>query len=189
MGFIEDGKGSGRLVGVNAQNRLETEALTIPLQHYTSHVLESAYQISNTINISTSKQPILLIQNGSVDKDISITYMRTQSASAADTNEDAFFSIEVGGQWGSGGTDLAPINLKVGSSNSAVGTFKGGTSIATTGTYVEIDRNNMANSMQTYSKEGSLVIPRNQSLIIYHTGSTVAGTAYCRVSFIVTEES
>jgi len=185
MGFIEDGGGSGNLTHVSDGNRLKTEALAISLQHYISHSKKSAYQVSNTINIAASKQPIMLVQNGSIDKDISVTYIRIHSAGAASTNENAYFTLEAGGQWASGGSDLTPTNMNIASSNAAVGTFKGGTGIVTTGTFIEIDRNYTANTMQIYNKEAALVIPRGQSLAIYHTGSTAAGIAYCRVSFVV----
>jgi len=189
MSFVEDGRGSGRLAAVSITNRMAVEALGLTLQHYTSHTEQSAYQVSNVIDIAASKQPILLIENGSVDKDIIVTYIRIQSAGASDTNENAFFTLETDGQWASGGTDLVPVNLYTGSSNAAVGTFKGGVGITTSGITTEIDRNYQANSMQAYNKEGSLIIPRSQSLIIYHTGSSVAGKAYARVSFLVHKEN
>jgi len=183
--FVEDGTGSGYLAKVTNKNRLSVEAISISSQHYVSHTEESAYQASQEIDIAASEQTILLLQNGSTDKDMIVTYIRVHSASAAATNKNAYFSIKIGGTYASGGSAIVPTNVNAGSTNAAVGIFYGDTGIVTAGTFTEIDRNYTANSMQTYNKEGALILKRGQAILITHTGSSDEGVAYARVSFMV----
>jgi hypothetical protein len=179
---IEDGTGSGKKVKVNSLNQLSVSAVSSSRQHEASHEDQKAYQISANLLITNSKQNLLLITNNSTD-DLIVTYIRVMSIGAAAANVGAFFTLEVGGSYSSGGTAVTPTNVSVGSSNSADATVYDGQSAITVADFTEIDRNYTANSMQSYSKDGSIVLPRGASFLVTHTGSTVAGTAYCRVSF------
>ena len=189
MAKIIDGSGKGYEAKVTSSNRLLTEALSVPIQHAVSHDKQQSYQVISTIDIAASKQYFLSVTNTSSTKDMIVTYIRVNSASAAATNEDAFFSIEVNGSYTSGGSAVIPTNVYVGSPNSADVEAYGNGAITTGGTPLEIDRNYTANSMQSFSKEGSIVIPKNATIHIAHTGSTAAGTAYARISFYMNEPS
>lgn len=182
---IEDGTGTGKVVKVTATNKMEVRAVSIAHQHNVSEQNSLAFQTSATLAIANTKTNIMLIQNSSDTQDMVITYLRLATIGAAAANAAAFWTIETGGSYASGGTAITPTNMKTGSSVSASGLFynAAGSSIVTAGTHVEIDRNYASNEMVKYNKEGALILPKNQSLLITHTGSTTAGTAYCRVSF------
>lgn len=185
---IEDGTGKGYVAKVTANNRLLTRALTVSHQHHISDTIEEAYQVVTSaggVNIAASKQNILLVENTSDTRDMVITYIRLETIGAAAASASAFWTMEVGGLYSSGGTAVTPVNMHIGSSKNAQGLFYdgNGSAIVTTGTFNEIDRLYKANDQVIYRKEGSIVIPKNQSLLITHTGSTAAGVAYARVSF------
>lgn len=184
MSIIEDGTGSGNKTKVDNDNRLHVRSVSQSLQHVTSREDKEAFQVEADLAIATSEKNLLLIQNTDNDRDIVITLIRMGSAGAAATNTSAYFSVKVGGQYSSGGTNKTPINLFVGNSTPAIGTFKdGGSTIVTTGTFSEIDRYYDANRLETFDKQGALIIPSGQALLVSHVGSTVAGNAYVDVTF------
>jgi hypothetical protein len=186
--IIKDGTGSGSEARV-INNRLVTKAVTSPLQHVVSESSQQAYQVSADIAIATSEQNLLLVKNTSSTSNIVLTYIRVQAAGAAAAGTAAYFNISVGGDYASGGTAITPTNMFVGSANAADGVFYDatGSAIVTSGTFTQIDRTYLDND--TYSKSGSLILAKGSSLLISHKGSTVAGQAYCRVSFYFDDET
>lgn len=183
--IIEDGTGQGHKAKVTAENRLYTHSLAIPVQAHISENHQQAFQVCGQIDIADSEKVILFLKNDDPDRKAVITYIRIMSAGAADLNKDAYFSIKMNGIYSSGGTAVTPVNMSAGSNQEAeVIAYQGtGTDIVLTGTSQCIDKNWSANSMQSYNKEGSLQLPRGQSMSIHHIGSTVAGIAYARISF------
>lgn len=185
MGFtLEDGRGSGREAGVDKDFRLETHSVSEYYQAYLSRTEGNAYQVSGSTAIAASTKTILTLKNNTQDKDFIVTYIRVMSAGAAATNENAYFTIKKGGAYASGGTSVAIPNMNFGS-----GVVSGGVAYddnpTMSGTSIEIDRNYSANSMQSYSKWGSIVVSPGNTISIDHTGSTAAGDAYARISFYV----
>lgn len=182
---IESGTGNGREAAVNTENQLVTDAVVNSLQHHVSHVHSKAFQVSTFVNILASKQTLLNITNDSAN-DMIITYIRLMSIGAAAANSAAFFTLEGGGEYTSGGAALTPVNMNLGQQVvSSANVYSGSTPIVDTG-YTEFDRNYEANSMQSYNKDGSVILTRGSSLIATHTGSTAAGVAYARISFYMT---
>lgn len=182
---IQDGTGSGSFAKIDNENHIHVRAVTVSLQHKVSSQANNSFQVSSAKAIDTSSQNILLLKNASDTKDIVITYIRIATAGAAATNSTAFFTINVGGDYASGGTPVTPTNMYVGSSVDADGTFYDATAsdIVLSGTQVEIDKAYEANTELNYNKEGSLILPKNSILVISHIGSTIAGVAHTRVSF------
>lgn len=187
---LKDGTGKGYSAKIDKEHRLHVLSTQEPLQHYISHNDQKAFQVSANVAIDTTEQTLLLIKNTSDTKDLVITYMRSESVGAAAANVLAYYNIKVGGDYSSGGDVATPTNMYVGAAVAAEGDFyTGGTAIVMSGTPVEIDRSFEANSAIKYSKEGSLIVPKNSVLSISHKGSTVAGNAYCRVSFYYQDTS
>jgi len=182
---IEDGLGTGKLVKVNSNHKLEVEAVTISEQHNIAIETQSTFQISGEITIGTSETTVITLKNTHSTKDVIITYIRVMSIGAAVSNASAYFNVKLGGEYASGGTAITSVNMYTDSPVTAtVESYEGsGTAIVMGGTPVEIDRNYTANSMQSYGKEGSVIVPKNSSISITHKGSTVAGTAYARISY------
>jgi len=183
MSQIEDGTGSGKLAKVNNENRLLVKAVTSENQHHVSEADHQAYQMSADIAIDITEQDLILIKNTSSTRNLIVTFIRLEVASAAAASEDAYFNVEIGGDYASGGTASVPINMNVGSGTSADGEFydASGAAIVVSGTWNQIDRTYKDDN--SYNKHGSLILPKNACLKISHKGSTAAGQAYCRVSF------
>jgi hypothetical protein len=189
MSKITDGKGSGRAAEVNIHNRLETDATSHSAQSRASIQDEQSYQISTTHTITNSDVPMLYLQNDSSTHHLVITYIRVMSIGAAASNVGAYFTILLGDSYTSGGTALTAINVNENSGNIADSTAYDGTNSLTVSGGSEIDRNWTANTMQSYDKEGSVVLGKNDSITINHLGSTVAGTAYARISYYFIEKT
>lgn len=187
---ITSGIGNGVEAGVDHNNRLMTESSTRSAQARVSIEDGKAFQVESAqVAVGTSKQTVLLLKNNSKSEKMIITYMRVMSAGVAAWNAAAFFSIHLGGDYVSGGTAVTPINVNTASGNEPLDMvyYDGTVAVVTSGTLDQIDMHHCANEMATYSKEGSVVIAPGGMLTIQHIGSTVAGTAYARVSFYLTE--
>ena len=183
---IESGTGNGYEAEVSPENHLQVDAVAIPHQGYVSREHHRAFQASAAITIAASKVNLLLITNNS-DLDLTVSYIRLMSIGAAAASETSYFTVEGGGSYTSGGDVNTPVNMNIGQNTLAsVSIYDGGTAIVAAD-FTEFDRNYEANSMQSYNKDGALVLKRGASIMITHTGSTVAGTAYCRVSFYYEE--
>lgn len=184
---IEDGKGTGKLAEVNSENRLLVESISVSEQHNISKEDQESYQVEGEIDIATSEKTILVLTNTSNTKDAVVSFIRIMSIGAAAASASSYFNVKLGGGYSSGGTTVSPVNVYIDSPKDAdVTAYEGsGTDIVMSGTPIQIDRNYTANSMQSYNKEGSIVIPKNSSVSITHLGSTIAGKAYARISFFM----
>jgi len=182
ISFIIKGP-NGNSVGVSSNNRLKTKAVSTSQQHFISHHDGLAYQASGEITIGTSDVPVLYLENNDSARDLVITYIRFQSIGAAVASETAYFTVSLSDSYTSGGDAVVPTQMNRSSPNVADAVCYDGNSSLTISGGVEIDKNYEANSMQSYNKEGTIILPKGQSISIWHKGSTVAGTAYARFSF------
>jgi len=180
---ILDGTGSGNEAKVDVENRLHTTSVSQSNQHHVSISESGSYQVSGEISIGTSDTGILYLENTSDTHDLVVTFIRVMSIGAAAASSAAYFTLNVGGSYTSGGAAIVPTNMKVGSSTTASATAYDGTTPLVLANFTEIDRNYEANSMQSYNKDGSIVLGKGNSIAINHKGSTVAGEAYARISF------
>ncbi len=179
---IKDGA-TGAVASVDDTGRLLTRSINTSLQHYVSHHEGESYQVSTETPIVATNEPVLYLQNNDSSHDMVISYIRFQSIGATAAAETAYFTIVVGDLRTSGGVAVAPKNLSLGSANTADAVAFGGGSVLAVAGGTEIDRNYEANSMQTYNKDGSIIIPKGQSISIWCKGTDTNGTAYARISF------
>ena len=188
---IEDGLGKGFYAEVNSDGELKVQSIADTPQHQASHKFGDAYQIlSDGISISTTEQPVLFLKNIHNTKDLVITYIRFESIGAAAASIDSNFKVKVQGTYTSGGVSSNPINVNLGSNKSAqCDSYNGGSSLIIGETNSKIiDVNYQANSMQTYNKQGALILNTGDSIYITHKGSTVAGNIFARISFYYTDK-
>ena len=120
---ILDSTGAGYGARVNKKNRLDTRSVAETLQHNISHEDNLSFHVSADIAVLATEQDILFIQNEHESKNLVVTYIRVESAGVATPDENAYFSIGVGGTYTSGGTDITPINMFANSAIAASGTF------------------------------------------------------------------
>jgi len=179
-----NGTGDDREAAVG-DHGLEVSSTMQSIQHVISHDEQNAYQVSGLVTVNTTEKPVLTLKNTSPTKKVVVTYMRVTTIGAAVASATAFFAFKNAGSRSSGGTAVTPVNMFSGSPKSAsVEAYEStGSDVVMNGAEVEFDRNYAANSMEKYGKEGVLVLDTNQSVTITHIGSTVAGSAYARISF------
>ena len=180
---IQNGVGAGRLMKVDKKFRATVASTSISSQAQVSSDDAQSYQVSAEQSIGTADVPILYLENDSNSKNMIITYLRVMSAGAATQTATAYFTISLGDSYTSGGADLVPKNMNQTSGNKAEVVCKDGSAALTVSGGTEIDKNFSANSMQSYNKEGSIVLGSGGAISVWHKGSTVAGNAYARISF------
>ncbi len=185
---ILDGRGQGNVAGVDLDGRLKVVSKNKPLQHLISQEDEEVYQVIGTAPLAATTVVALHIKNLSSTKNIIITYIRHQIIGPAGgaTLPDAgnYYSIALGRTYVSGGSVAIPINVHVGSGHSAnVIVYKGAPVL--TGTAEEIDRwyTKAEADMNSFNKEGALIISPNNTMELSYIGDQTSGTIYTRLSF------
>lgn len=189
-GIIKDGTGAGYAAKVDSSNRLRTYSKSASIQHVVSEHDQEAYQIIGLSTLSAGIVTVLHMKNISQDDNIIVTYIRHQvvgvSGGTPFPNPDNYFSVSLGRTYVSGGSIATPVNVFGGSGHTAEALIYQGDPVLT-GTSQEIDRwyTKADGDMNTFNKEGALIIPPNQTLEITYTGDQTSGTIYGRLSFIV----
>ena len=193
MDTIRDGKGSGALAEVGSDNKLRVSAKSSSIQHSISVKEKQAYQVIGTATLSATTVVVLHVKNISSALNMVVTYLRHQvvgaSGGTAFPNSSNYFSVGLRSIYNSGGTEVIPVNVNAGSGNTAQVTAYGNGPILT-GHSKEIDRwyTKADGDMNTFNKEGSLVIPPNSTMEVSYTGDQTGGLVYARISFIMETE-
>jgi len=189
MEQIKDGTGKGYLARVDSDNRLRTYAKSASIQHVVSEHEEEAYQVIGIATLSAGTVVALHIKNISSGNMV-VTYLRHQVVGATGgtsfPNTSNYFTIGLGRTYSSGGSLVTPVNVFGGSGNTAeVTAYQADPTLA--GTAQEIDRwyTKSDGDMNTFNKEGALIIPPNQTMEVSYVGDRTGGTIYTRVSFIM----
>ena len=188
MGLIlEDGKGSGKTVGVSTDNRLETEAITYSLEHHANHSHGKAFSLCFSQSNTAAGDCIAYILN-SDDEDMILEGVSV-GVTDCTANDSIYFKL---GDTGTrnGATALTPVNCNSGSGNSAVGTFEKGADLdggsATLAGGSEYDRIIMAgitDKVSTYYNfEQGIILPKNRTFTMWVDGSGT-GTWYITLHF------
>ena len=190
MTKIQDGTGSGKWAKVDGDNRLSVYAKSASIQHVVSEHEQEAYQVIGTASLSSGTVTVLHIKNISQDKNMVVTYVRHQLVGASGgtsfPNTSNYFSVSLGRTYDSGGAVATPVNVFSGSGHTAeVTAYQDSPTLA--GTASEIDRwyTKSDGDMNTFNKEGALIIPPNATMEINYVGDQTSGTIYARLSFII----
>jgi hypothetical protein len=190
--MIIDGKGSGKRAEVNSDNQLVSAAVSQSIQHWLSRFKEQAYQVIGTANLAAGTIAALHIKNIATDKLLTVTYIRHQvidlAGGTALPNASNYFIIALGRLRVSGGAEIAPVNVNEGSGLEAmVEAYQGNPTL--TGTAKEIDRwyTKAEGDMNTFSKEGAVIVQPGRGLELSYVGDQAAGILYTRLSFLMVE--
>ena len=187
--FLDDGKGRGYKSQVDKNLRMHVKAFSVNEAHAVSADELNGYSFLSSKAIAASEIKLLLIKNTHASKVIVINRIELETIGAAAANASAFWTVYTGGDYASGGTAVTPVNMHVGASPTATGSFYDATAstIVTSGTLSTIHKTYVANDRLTLDDSGMIVLPRNATLTISHTGSTAAGVAQAHVEFYVNE--
>lgn len=188
--FIKDGTGKGYLAKVNSDNQMEARAQSESLQHSQSVKNQQAYQVLSVINLSAATIVPIHIKNISKTKNFVLTYIRHQIIDQAGgtgfPNVDNYFRMAFKRIRTAGtGNLLTPVNLFVGSGNTAE--IEAYSEPTLTGTAAEVDRwyTQSEGDMNTLNKQGSVIVSPNNTIEVAYVGDQTSGSVYMRLSFIM----
>jgi hypothetical protein len=186
---IESGIGNGRWAAVDKGNRLSVASESFPYQHIISKDEEQAYEVSGTATLASGTVIGLHIKNTSSSRNMVVTYIRHQivdpAGGTALPNASCYYTINSSGSYTSGGSTVTAVNVSVGSGNVAeVEAYDSNPTIAV-GT--EIDRwyTKAEADMNSYNKEGALIIQPGQSIYVAYVGDHTSGVFYNIVEFLM----
>ena len=190
---LVNGTGSGCFpLEIGPDNRAHVRAISESLQHVTAHEEQNAYQVIGEADLASGTVVPLHIMNGSVSADVIITYIRHQIIDAANgtafPNVSNYFRLNFGREYSSGGTLAAIANTNSGSVKSSEAVvYEGNPTLS--GTAIELDRwyTKAEGDMNTFNKEGAVILRPSQSMELAYVGDHTAGIIYTRLSFIVVE--
>ena len=184
---ISDGR-SRNTAHVDIENRLWVNAKSSSIQHVISSVDQDAYQVSGSATLSSGTVVALHIINNDPNKNMTITYLRHQIIGASGgtdfPNANNWFSARLGRSYSADGSVVLPVNMFGGSGNAAaITTYEGNPTL--TGTAFEFDRwyTKADGDMNTYNKEGALIIPPNRTIELSYVGDRTSGIIHTRISF------
>ena len=189
---LVDGTGSGYLAKVRSDNKLTVYATSASYQHAVSEEDEQAYQVIGTATPVVGTAPVIHIKNTSTTKNMVVTYVRHQvidvSGGTALPNTSCYFYMSLGRTYTSGGAAATPVNVFAGSGNEAdVIAYSGSSAITLAGTADIIDLwyTKAEGDMNSFNKEGALIIPPGQTLECSYVSDHTSGLIYSRVSFLM----
>lgn len=190
MGFIIEDPRNGTTAKVNDEGNLTTRAITHSLQHHHSRVDGQVYQVVGDASVAAGTNSVLHITNDSDTRWLIGTFIRMQAVDlaggTAPPSANTYFQMGFGTTYSAGGTAVLPVNMNQTSGNEpSVTAYDGLPTLA--GTFVEIDRYypDTDADMVTFSKAGSLILGKNDTLDIRLVTDNTSGTAYARVTFVM----
>ena len=192
MHQIKDGTGKGYLAKVTKDNRLSVFSASASVQLVQSLEQNEAYQVIGTSTLSSGTTTALHVQNSSSTKNMIITYMRHQvvdpAGGAALPNTSNYFSMAFGREYVSGGSLVTPVNVFAGAGKTAELTCYQSAPVLS-GTADEIDRwyTKDEADMNSFRKEGAVIIPPNRTIELSYVGDQISGLLYARMSFLMRE--
>jgi len=183
--FIEDGTGNGFKQKVDKNFRSHVKAFIVSEAHAISADELNGFSLLAIDTVPQSELKMMLITNTHETKVLVVNRIRMSTIGVAAAAVGALWNVYIGGAFSSGGTDVTPINLHVGASPTATGTFKDSTAstIVTSGTLTSVHKNYIANDFLQLEMDRMIILPRNTTLTISFTGSTAAGTAVVECDF------
>jgi hypothetical protein len=185
--------GTRNAAHVDTDHRLWVNAKSSSIQHIVSEIEEEAYQVIGIATLGSGTVVVLHLTNNNPNKHITVTYLRHQVIGASGgtdfPNSSNYFSIRCGREYASGGAEVTPVNMFIGSGNTPdITVYNNNPTL--TGTATEFDRwyTKADGDMNTFNKEGSLIIPPNKTIEISYVGDRTGGSIYARISFIMEAE-
>ncbi|KKM64707.1 hypothetical protein LCGC14_1498730, partial [marine sediment metagenome] len=151
----------------------------------------TVYQIIGDVVPASGTNVVLYLENEHNTSNFTITHIRIQALDLSGgkilPSTETYFQFGFGPTYTSGGTDIKnnAVNVNRSSANTAnITAYDNDPTL--TGTFSEIDRWYVTNdeSMTTFNKHGSIIIPKNKAFICRFITDNSAGLAYCRSTFM-----
>lgn len=188
--IINDGTKGCFAARVGPDGKLSVLSKNRSLQHAVSEEDERAFQILTTSNLASGAVVAMHLKNTNEDKNVIFTYIRHQIVGAtggtAFPNANNYFRVAANRTYDSGGVEITPVNVNIRSGiTSGVTAYNSNPTLA--GDAQEIDRwyTKADGDMNTFNKEGALILSPNQTIELSYVGDQTGGIVYTRVSFII----
>lgn len=178
---IHDGKGSGKRVQVDSENRLRASSTIYTLEHLANHANELAFNATFRVTSGDANVAVLYLENES-DIDLVIE----QFTVGVDAACELWLTINNVGTRNAP-TDIIPVNMHAGSGKDAVGTFEQGTDltggVATLSAGDEVGRaiNRGATPTAAVNAPQDIILPKNRAIVGWC--DTAGIDVYARVAF------
>lgn len=192
MTEITDGTGNCYGAKVSSNNKLFVVSESWSLQHAISEENQLAFQLLTTSSLSAGTVVAMHLRNTNETKNMVVTFIRHQIIGAAGgtafPNISNYFTIASNRKHVSGGVEITPVNVFVNSGITS-GILAHNSNPTLTGTPLEIDRwyTKENGDMNTFDKDGALIVPPGQDIEFSYIGDQTSGTIYTRVSFVMEE--
>ena len=190
---IKDGTGTGNLASVSGSGRLQVYSKAAPIQHVVSEQDQKAFQVIGTATLASGTVVSLHVTNNDSERNMVVTYIRhqiiDQAGGTAFPNASNYFRVALNRSYTSGGAAATPVNIYAGSGVTPnVTAYQTAPTLG--GTAGEIDRwyTKAEADMNTFNKEGAIVIPSNGTIELAYVGDQTSGTIYSRLSFFMEAE-
>ena len=187
---IDSGIGNGFIAGVDKNNRLLVNSVSVALQHSASKLRSKSFQVFGEATLASGTVTPLLITNNSTTETMTVTYVRVQivdqAGGTALPSAANYFNMGGDLSYGSGGTPKTPVNMSVGSSIlSGTTVYQGNPVVSNAVSDMDRYYPTVDGDSQSYSKDGALVVNPGESYAIQFVGDHISGTAYARVSYFM----
>lgn len=184
--LLESGLGNGKLAGVDDDNRLLTAAFNIPFEHLIAKDYAKGFTVTGSTTVAAGTESVLVLRNNNQDKVMVPTKLGIQALGIT-AGAGEYFSVELGGDYTSGGIQTTPVNTTSGSSVvSNVSVYYDNPTVADGAEGWRIHP--PASSPIEFTFNGGLLIPPSQTLIIKYTGAGAA-TIVANAAFSVVSTS
>ncbi len=169
MTMIQDGTGTGDMVKITSDNRMDSSCRTEDRMYYASRDTGLAFFYYSDVTPTGTGDVCCYIKNTHATKNIIVKWIRAYCASV-----DAL-DIYLG-QAGtpSGGTDITPVNLNQTSGNTATGTFQEGANITALTGGSKLDRIRLEAGKDAFTDFDGLILGISDTLSLHVlTGANV----------------
>lgn len=187
---IESGTGNGKYAGVNINNRLQVNSVSIPQQHASSKDRNKAFQVWGETTLAAGTVTPLHITNTSTEDTCTVTYIRFQvvdpAGGTAFPSAANYIQIGYGQNHASGGTAVTPVNMAIGSTvTSSVTAHNANPTLSGTLTVFDKEYVKSEGDVERFGKEGALILLPGESMTVQMVGDHTSGTVYSRISFFM----
>lgn len=190
MAEIKDGAGTGSKMKVGKDQKARVRSVQESLQHDVSFNENQAYQLFSTTTITGSGRYVgLFLKNESQTRELVLNYVRAQLITASNQealpSETDYYYMGHKRTYQANGVTGSAVNVAFGSTNSSTTTIYVNNPTLE-GTLEEAERLYLYDrSIQTFRKEGAVVVLPGQTMELGYVSSASTGSFYIRISFIM----
>lgn len=186
---IQDGRGTSNLAKVNNEGALSVTSIMQPEQHWESLKNGNAYQTWGTSTPTNGTTNCLYLEPDENNLNLVVTYIRLQmihnGSGTEFPNSNNYFELVRNVNYSAGGSEAITCvtNLKYPNLVPIIAYQDNPTIISTNSVVMERYYPESNGKMQSFNKEGTIIVPKNKGLLIRYVGDHTGGVIYSRISY------